>query len=292
MKLWVEVLRPQHWIKSGFCLAALFFGGLAGSWESWEQILPLLVSFSVLASAGYLLNDVWNREEDRHHPRKKMRPVASGQLPVGQILLVSFALAIGGLALLGFAYGFVGESALPLWHGVGYLMLTIGYSLVFREMPLLDVLVLGIGFVIRVSAGAFALGLSPTGWLLGCTYAIALVLGFGKRLGEWRLLERLQEVPGETRSALRGYTDALLRVLVGGSSFAAGGTYYAYCLSHSEREFLVLTVIPVVVGLMAYLRMAWRSAVVETPERLLFKSPVLLGSVVVWLIMIVLIILR
>jgi len=284
--LWVEVLRPRHWIKSGFCLAALFFGDQTESWEHWKGILPLLLAFSALASAGYLLNDVWNREEDAQHPRKNSRPVASGELGIRAVLVVSILLSIAGLAGLGLSYGFVGASSIPLWHGIGYLVLTASYSLLFRSMPLLDVLVLGGGFVLRVSAGAFAIGLTPTIWLLGCTYSLALLLGFGKRLGEWRLMERRGRTPGDTRLALRGYTEMLLRVLVGGACLATGSSYFAYCLSHSEKELLILTVIPVVIGLMGYLRLAWRSEVVETPEKLLFRSPILLGSVVVWLGMI------
>lgn len=286
VRVWVEVIRPQHWIKSGFCVAALFFGGEAGSLEGWIQVFPLLVSFSGLASAGYLFNDVINRGEDRRHPRKRNRPVASGCLKVREVLLVSLILALGSLGILVCRYGLSGNYSLVSWLGLGYLVLTGAYSMVFREMPLLDVLVLGVGFVARVAAGAFALGLAPTNWLLGCTYAMALLLGFGKRLGEWRLLERRGAEMGETRRALRGYTDTLLRALVGGSCLAAGSLYVAYCLTHPARELLILTAFPVVVGLMSYLRMAWRSDIVETPEKLLFRSPVLLGSVGVWLLMI------
>ncbi|MGJ8723033.1 MAG: UbiA prenyltransferase family protein [Roseibacillus sp.] len=284
--LWIGVLRPQHWIKSGFCAAALFFSGQAANWERWTQLIPVLVAFSVLASSGYLLNDVWNRKEDQLHPRKKFRPVASGQLGVRSVLLVSAILSVIGLGILGMSYGFHGQAAVPLWHGFAYLGLTASYSLLFRDMPLLDVLVLGVGFVIRVSVGAFAIGVAPTLWILGCTYGLALLLSFGKRLGEWRLIEKRGASVGETRLALRGYTEALLRVLVGAGAAVTGGSYFAYCLSHPEREILILTVIPVIVGLMSYLRLAWRSEVVETPEKLLFRSPLLLGCVVAWLGMI------
>lgn len=284
--LWAEALRPRHWIKSGFCAAALFFSGQASHWDQWLKLLPVLVAFSLLASAGYLLNDVWNRHEDRLHPRKKHRAVASGRLGVVSVLFVSGFLSVVGLAVLAFSYGVSGSAALPLWHGVAYLLLTASYSLFFRGLPLIDVLVLSAGFVIRVSVGAFAIGVTPTLWILGCTYGLALLLSFGKRLGEWRLLEKRGASLGETRLALRGYTEALLRVLVGAGAVVAGGSYFAYCLSHPEREVLLLTVIPVMVGLTSYLRLAWRSEVVETPEKLLFKSPVLLGCVAAWLALI------
>ena len=287
VKLWVEVVRPRHWIKSGFCMAALFFGGQVTSWEKWLQLFPVLLSFCALASSGYLLNDVWNRVEDRRHPKKRHRAVASGRLKVRDVLFASLVLACVGLWSLSIGIDAEGELRILMWHGLGYLALTLSYSFFFRGLPLLDVLVLGFGFVIRVSAGAFAIGVSPTLWLLGCTYGLALLLGFGKRLGEWRMLEKRGALLGDTRLALRGYTEDLLRVLVGASCLVAGGSYFLYCLFHLERGIFLLTVAPVAVGLLTYLRLAWRSEVVERPEHLLFRNPTLLGCVVVWLGMIV-----
>ena len=287
IKLWVEVIRPRHWIKSGFCMAALFFGGQATNWEKWFQLFPVLISFCALASSGYLLNDVWNRKEDQKHPRKKHRAVASGQLRVKNVIFVSALLGCVGLLFLAVGNDSAERLRVLIWHGFGYLVLTTSYSLFFRGLPLLDVLVLGFGFVIRVSVGAFAIGMTPTLWLLGCTYGLALLLGFGKRLGEWRMLEKRGALLGDTRLALRGYTEDLLRVLVGGSCLLAGGAYFFYCLFHQDRGTLLLTVIPVAVGLLSYLRLAWRSEAVESPEHLLFRNPMLLGCVVVWLVMIV-----
>ncbi|MBK1833431.1 UbiA prenyltransferase family protein [Roseibacillus ishigakijimensis] len=261
-------------------MAALFFAGKAGDLASWWQVLPVLVAFSALASAGYLWNDVLNREEDGRHPRKRHRPVASGLLPGRQVLLLSGLLALGGLGCLWTAYGDELASRPACWSGAAYLGLTASYSAFFRGWPFVDVLTLAVGFVLRVAAGAYALGLEPTGWLMGCTYAMALLLGFGKRLGEWRLLEHRGRPVGETRPALRGYSEGLLKTLVGSCCLAVGGLYLAYCLSQPNREILMVSVLPASVGLLSYLRLAWRSESVEAPEKLLFQSSLLAGSVI------------
>ena len=283
MKTWIEALRVPHWIKSGFCLAALFFHGDALNVEAWLRLLPVVVSFSLAASAGYVFNDLINAGEDAKHPRKWKRPVTSGKISrraawIGVAVL--FVLAVG-LVVIAFGCGAV------LMALGGYFAITGLYSLVFRQVPFVDVLVLGLGFVARVAAGAYALGVSPTGWLMVCTYTLALLLGFGKRKGEWRCMETHHQVVGETRKALRGYTRDLLDVLIGFSAVLVGSAYLVYCLQRPDRMPFLLTGAPVVVGLMSYLRLAWRSEIVETPERLVMHSPVLISSVGCWLAMVV-----
>ena len=285
-KVWWKVLRPSHWVKSGFCLAALFFSGHFFDLASWLQVIPLLIGFSAMASAGYLFNDVVNRREDAMHPRKKFRPIASGELKVPGALVVSGALAIGAVILLFFCYGLQGLQKNVMTGAVLYLIQTASYSILFRRIPILDVVVLGVGFVLRVATGAYALNLEPTLWLLGCTYGIALLLGFGKRLGEWRLLEKKGKALGGTRSALRGYNENLLRFLIGLISFSVGSLYAGYCYFQTARGVFILSVIPVIVGLLTYLRMAWRTEEVESPERLLWKNPLLYGSIGIWLCLI------
>jgi len=278
LKTWIEALRVTHWIKSGFCLAALFFHGDALHVEKWLQLLPVVVSFSLAASAGYLLNDLLNAEEDARHPRKRKRPVTSGRISRGAAARVMVLLAVAAVLLVAGYYGW----GPVLWVLVGYLLVTGLYSLVFREVPFVDVVVLGLGFVARVAGGAFALALVPTVWLLACTYTLSLLLGFGKRKGEWRCLETHHQKVGETRKALRGYPRGMLDGAIGLSAVLAGGAYLMYCLQRPDRMPFLLTAVPVVMGLMSYLRFAWRSEQVETPERLFLHSPVLLVSVAVW----------
>ena len=284
MKPWVEALRVQHWLKSGFCLAAVFFHGSASDWQAWLAVLPVVIGFSLVSSAGYLVNDLVNREEDRHHPRKQRRPIASGKIPTGQAWAGVVALVAIAAVIVLVPYG-TGPVLLTVG---GYYALSWLYSFFLRGLPVLDVLFLALGFVARVAAGAFALQTYdptayPTAWLLVCTYFLAMLLGFGKRKGEWLLLEQTHRKLGETRKALGGYTAELLDVLTGFSALLAGGSYLAYCLDRPDAFPFVFTALPAAAGLMSYLRLAWRSTVVETPERLFLHSPSLVASVAVWL---------
>lgn len=283
---WVEALRPRHWVKSGFCFSAVFFSGHAWDLAAWWQVMPVAVAFSVLASAGYLLNDVINRREDGFHPRKRRRPVASGRIRPGRALVVAAMLLVTGMAMVLRVYGF---GAVLAATGC-YVGVTGLYSLWIRKIPVLDVLILAWGFVLRVMAGAFALGVvypdvRPTIWLIVCTYALALLLGFGKRRAEFMVLKRAGEEVGVTRSALKGYSPRILDTLVGVSALLSGASYVSYCITRESHLFLV-TIIPVVMGLMSYVRMAARSAEVEAPEDLIMHNAILFGCVGVWLVLV------
>jgi 4-hydroxybenzoate polyprenyltransferase len=202
--VWTEALRLTHWIKSGFCLAAIFFHGSAADYKAWMHVLPVVLGFSLISSAGYLVNDILNREEDRHHPRKRKRALASGKITIPAAWTAVALLTAGAFVLLAAFYG-----RGPVLAVVGgYYLLSWLYSLMLRGLPLVDVLVIATGFAARVAAGAYALQsydatAYPTAWLLTCTYFLALLLGFGKRKGEWLLLERTHKTMGETRKALR-----------------------------------------------------------------------------------------
>jgi decaprenyl-phosphate phosphoribosyltransferase len=211
---WLVALRVQHWTKSGFCLAALFFHGDAFDHAAWSSVLPLLLMFSLVSSAGYLFNDILNLGEDRLHPRKCSRPIARGAIRTESAWVAILILYAGGMGLGVAIYGF-GKTT----TAVGcYVLLSLTYSLWLRAVPVVDVLVVAAGFVLRVAAGSYALqtlypDVYPTPWLLGCTYALALLLGFGKRKGEESLLQHEHQAFGPTRRTLRAYRPRLLNVL-------------------------------------------------------------------------------
>lgn len=280
---WISALRVPHWIKSGFCLAALFFHGDALNLQAWLRVLPFVVSFSLAASAGYLFNDLINVAEDAKHPRKRKRPVTSGRISrrAAWVALIALTALSLGLAFWSSSWG------PALWTLAGYFVISGLYTICFRQVPVADVVVLSLGFVARVAGGAYALNVAPTGWLLACTYTLALLLGYGKRKGEWRCMESHHQEVGQTRRALRGYSRKVLDVLIFSCAVLAGASYVAYCLQRPDPMPFALTAIPVVMGLMGYMRVAWRSEAVETPERLLLHSPVLIVAVLCWLGMVV-----
>ncbi|NNM30690.1 MAG: UbiA family prenyltransferase [Akkermansiaceae bacterium] len=289
IKTWATALRVRHWIKSGFCLAALFFHGNAFDLAAWRAVLPMVAAFSLVSSAGYLLNDIVNRLEDRRHPRKRHRPIAAGLIGSGQAWIAIALLVTAGLAV---GFSFYGPGKAMACVG-GYLGLTAAYSLWLRGIPVVDVLAVAAGFAARVAAGSYALqsiyeDVYPTPWLLVCTYFLAMLIGFGKRKGEEALLVHEHQEFGPTRKALRGYRPRLLNFLTAGSAALAGGAYVMYCLQRPEPVPFVLSAIPAIMGLGSYLRLAWRSSLVEMPEFLLLRDPVLTGSVALWVLMVAL----
>ena len=284
---WLVALRIHHWSKSGFCLGALLFHGAATDVSAWLAVVPCAVCFCLISSAVYLANDIFNRNEDCRHPTKRDRPIAAGYISIRGAWAAVCALVAISLGVSFLCYGDGNVTRVI----VAYYLLSWLYSFFLRGLPLVDVLVIGLGFVARVAAGAFALQsfdftARPTGWLVGCTYFLALLLGFGKRKGEWLLMEVSGMDPGVTRRALRGYTTDLLNVLIGGSAICAGFIYVAYCLSRPDRFPFVFTAVPALTGLASYLRLAWGSASVETPEYLLLRSRGLSISLVGWLLLV------
>ncbi len=286
---WINSMRPKHWVKSGFCMAALIFSGQAGDLAKWLDLLPLVAGFCLLSSAGYLLNDALNVEEDRAHPRKKTRPLAAGRLTRRSVIAASGWLSLFSLVIL-FAFFGSGEGlvAWTPWVGLAYYVFTVSYSVFIRNVVFLDVLFLGLGFILRVTAGAVALNLAPTIWLLSCTYTIVLLIAFGKRRGELRVLNDHEECQlGDTRKALSGYSEASLNALITFCGVAAASLYFAYCMSRPDCFPFVLTGLPVLLGLLTYMRLVRSSGQVDAPEDLMLKNPTLLISVISWVALIV-----
>jgi len=279
----LRAMRPYHWIKNAFCAAAIVFSGNLTQLDLWWDLLVLVAAFCLASSAGYLVNDVVNLEEDRRHPRKRQRAIASGRVPVRTAWLGALGLAV--VALVGVAAWFGGagvDGERTAACVAGYLGLSLVYSLVFRRVPVVDVLVLAFGFVLRVMAGAYAIGVAPSGWLIGVTYALAVLLGFGKRRGELSVLERLGGDLGSTRHALMRYVAPLEKGAVELSAVVVAAVYTVYCVHHRQAPWFLVTVVPVFFGLWDYVRRTRRSVEVEAPESLLFKPGVLSVCLVVW----------
>jgi len=278
-----QVLRPKHWMKSGFCLAALFFSFNASNFDAWLLVGPLLVVFSLIASAGYVLNDLTNLKEDRAHPRKRHRAIASGVLPVWEAivwLFLVFSLAFS-TCYLSYGYGAV------FWCCIAYVTINTAYTLLLRRIPLLDLSTISLGFVLRVVAGAYAIGVQPSEWLMLLTYLLALLLGLGKRQGEVQYLEQTATTLGKTRSSLRWYVKAVnansLRVV----AFVLWLFYVAYCIVVQKGYPFILTAIPVGGALYFYAAVAATSSDVEAPETMLLRRWPILLSFLVWLMMVV-----
>ena len=195
-------LRPRQWIKNGFIFAPMLFARELTRPASVRAGTLAFLSFSLVASSVYVLNDWFDRHEDRRHPEKRLRPIASGELPGGAAIVLAVWLLLAGTALAWFSLSpvVVGLEAV-------YLAINALYSAGLKRLVLLDVFAIAIGFVLRVLVGAAAVNVPASHWLLLCTLLLALFLGFSKRRSE---LELLKEQSVQHRSVLESYTPALI----------------------------------------------------------------------------------
>jgi 4-hydroxybenzoate polyprenyltransferase len=276
----VQTMRPHQWVKNSFVLAPVLFSHQADRGERLVDAAIACVSFCLAASAAYLLNDVLDRDQDRLHPVKKDRPVASGRLGVGQA--VGGAVVLAGAALV--LGGIVGVGVLAI-VGV-YLALQIAYGTVLKHVVIVDVMVVAMGFVLRVMAGSAAVGVEASEWLLLCTLLLALFLGFSKRRQE--IVTLGQEAAGGHRRVLDRYSPALLDQI---NSILLGATIVCYALytvsPRTQEEVaggrnLVFSVPLAIYGLLRYLYLVHDGDLAGSPTDALLRDRPLLFVVFLW----------
>ncbi len=264
----LRLARPREWIKAAFVLLPAPFVAADGA---RVEALPLLLGaagFCLLGSAGYVFNDLCDRERDRHHPRKRDRPLAAGRVGAGAAGLLSLLLALGGLGLLARWPG-------ALRAGAAYVALSLLYSAWAKHVPLVDVFLLSGGFVLRVLAGCALVGAPPSSWLLLCTSTLALFLAFAKRRADLA-----EGVGGAHRPSLEGYDDAFLRQGMTVTAGLALLSYALYCMSSSafqpDREFASVPF--AAFGLLECLRLAQAHGRGASPWDLLARPRVLAAA--------------
>jgi 4-hydroxybenzoate polyprenyltransferase len=218
-------MRPAQWVKNVFVLAALVFGVRPddpGAVDKLWLVLGAFGIFCLLASSVYAFNDLIDYREDALHPTKRSRPVASGAISpvIAGILAVALA-ALGSGAALFYPRGFA-------LTAVGYLVLNLFYTLVGKRMVLLDVIIIAIGFVMRALAGAQAIEVPVSAWLVVCTFTLCLFLGFGKRRCELAVLEA--GGAAKHRSTLSAYSLEILTQLLAVSGAMAVITFLLYTM--------------------------------------------------------------
>ncbi|MFC1677713.1 decaprenyl-phosphate phosphoribosyltransferase [Planctomycetota bacterium] len=206
MKNYLAIMRPTHWTKNMFVFAALVFGKkLIGPIDdvllATASALGGCFCFCLASSAVYIFNDIVDRDADRLHPLKSKRPIATGTVSIGSAVVIAIICAV--VAVIS-AYFLVHQLATII---LIYIVLMILYSLLLKRMMILDCVVISIGFCLRAIAGAIVVGVFISPWLIICTFALCLFLGFGKRRSE---IEFLAEHAESFRKTLAGYTPELL----------------------------------------------------------------------------------
>ena len=284
---WLGLLRPSQWTKNGIVLAAYFFA----RWDPGQSAhalgrQPLLISllamadFCLLASGVYILNDVLDREADARHPEKRLRPITAGKIAPSAALLLAAALLAASVAAAWLLHPNFG------WVVAAYLLLQVGYSCKLKQVAILDVFMIAIGFVLRAIGGAAVIGVRISPWLLLCAFLLALFLALCKRRHEKRLL-----VGGEIhhRKALAGYSEALLDQLI---AIVAASTVIAYALYTLNAETVArfgttglgFTIPFVMFGIFRYLDLVYNGEAGGRPERILLTDRILIGTIFLYLL--------
>ena len=271
-------LRPDQWTKNLIVFAALIFAVKLLDPAATAKATAAFLIFCALSGAVYLTNDVADREQDRLHPIKKMRPIASGELSPRAALVA--ALVLGGLAL-------AAAVALRPAFGVAaaaYLALFVVYTRWLKHLVVLDVMTIAIGFVLRAVAGGLVIGVHVSNWLLVCTMLGALFLALAKRRHEMTLLAG---GAGGHRRILEEYDPYLLDQMIGVVAAATMVAYIIYCASPETHayfgtEWMVLTTPFPIYGLFRYLYLVHRKAGGGSPSDMLIQDRPLLACVLLW----------
>lgn len=297
----IKTVRPRQWLKNGALLAPIVFSGFL-FWPGYlTRVFMAIGIFIMVSSSVYLFNDLLDLEADRNHPFKKKRPLPSGKLPV-QVAVFSFlSLLIGGLALA-FSMGFF-FFVITLTYVIssGFL-----YTLFFKKVPIMDVLIIATGYILRVYAGAVVINVHTSVWFLLAVISLSLFLAVGKRRSEMTLLSGAG-AKTQIRATLKRYTEQLLDIYTAMFATATWLTYALFTfnqprivfegrvlhlMSGLPRTFLsekwLMATIPLVVyGIMRYLQLIYERNEGESPERVLLSDKPLIFALGLYGLMVV-----
>jgi 4-hydroxybenzoate polyprenyltransferase len=284
--LLVRSLRPQQWTKNLLVFAGLLFSGHLLDRAAWLPAIAAFVIFCGLSGAVYLVNDVLDRGADAQHPLKRHRPIASGALSTGVALGAALVLTIVCVA------GATAINGQLTMAAVGYVVLLGAYSAALKHHVIIDVLTLSAGFVLRAVAGAVAIGVPISHWLLVCTTLLALFIGLSKRRHELTLLNA--GAAGH-RPILQEYSPYLLDQMISVVTAATLVAYSVYTISSETAERLGsdrlgLTIPFVLYGIFRYLYLVHQRHEGGSPSELLLTDRPLLVCVALWVAAVVLVI--
>lgn len=292
----IRTARPRQWLKNFSLFAAAMFAGTLFKGDTLVLGIRAFLAFCALSSGTYFINDIVDASKDALHPIKKNRPIPSGKLSKKTALVVAVILILGSIVYSNIYVGTYFGFAL-----IFYILMQLSYSFYFRNVIIMDSLIVGAGFVIRVFAGGLATNTSISSWLILTTIGISLLLAFGKRRSEKTLLTKFSTSSDEskTRKTLRHYPDSLLDSMISMSATYTIITYSLFTFMVSSQnvndtlysflpsilsspKWMMLTIPFVLYGVGRYLYVIYEKGEGESPERVLLSDLPLLLTVILW----------
>lgn len=283
MKKYVKLLRVEQWVKNLFVFVPLFFSGNIKNIDLLTKSIFAFIIFSLAASVVYILNDYNDIEADRKHPEKRKRPLASGVISKSQAIAIFAGLIIADIALTFFAQAYFQESLWKFAIIIGfYFVMNLAYTFKLKHVPIIDISIIAIGFVLRVLAGGYITGISISQWAILLTFVLALVLAIGKRRGE--LINA--QVSGKTRRALDGYNVQFADIALSISITLAIICYLMFTLSPEvQARFharVFYTVIFVVFAFLRYLQQTLVYNRTESPTKIVYRDRYIQITLILW----------
>ncbi len=276
---YIKLLRIKDWAKNLFLFIPLFF---AGDFSNTEKIISLIwgfIAFSAVASSIYIINDYRDIEDDRKHPVKKNRPLASGAVPKGTALVIFFLLVIGGFLL---AWWIRDKFLFVL---AIYFLMNLGYSFGLKNIPILDIIILAVGFIIRIKAGSIITFTPLSEWIIIMVFLLSLFMAIGKRRDD--VLLKLSSGT-EMRKAVKGYNLEFLNVSLSLVCAVIIVAYFMYTMSPETTDRLgthrlYYTCLFVIAGILRYLQIIFVHADSGSPTKILYKDHFIKVTLLLWI---------
>ncbi|HII4515497.1 decaprenyl-phosphate phosphoribosyltransferase [Clostridium perfringens] len=271
----LKLMRPKQWIKNFFVFGALIFSYSFLNLNKTIAALIAFILFCLISSTVYIMNDILDVEKDRVHPKKRFRPIASGAISIKQ---ASIALVV--LLAISMISSFMINKGL-FFILVLYFINNIFYSFKIKNIVILDVISIAVGFILRVIAGGVAIDVSLSGWILLCTFFISLFLGFEKRRNE---IIKLEGKANEHRKILDDYSDELLKQFSDITLTCTVISYAMYTFVAYENAYMMITNIFVVYGLFRYKYLSMKKGQGGSPTETVMTDKSIIIDVILWVI--------
>lgn len=301
----LKLLRPRQWIKNFALFAAIVFGGQLFEGDVFVEVLFGFIAFCLLSSSTYVINDILDLRKDRLHPFKKARPIAAGVVSTPEAIIIFIIILLSALFIA------ININITFFLVALFYLALQMAYSFWFKEIEIFDIFFIAAGYILRVFAGEAITSYHLSVWLFLTTVSLSLFLAIGKRRSELTLLSNYKGTKvTEIRQSLSHYSEPLLAAF---TVIFATSTFIFYSLFtflenprgitisidillpqilpyYLQRKWLMVTIFPVVFGLMRYLQDIYEKHEGESPDRVLLSDRSLLSAVIVWVLLVIFII--
>lgn len=280
MKAFIQLIRPKDWAKNMFLLIPVFFAGEIFNYATTLKIIGGIMCFSLVASSIYIINDYRDIEDDRLHPTKKLRPLAAGTISKGTAMAVCAIFLLAGFSLAWFI-----RDKFLFVLGL-YFLLNLGYSFGLKNIAILDIIIIAIGFVLRVKAGAVIAFVDLSGWLTIMVFLLALFMAIAKRRDD--VLIKMASGT-DMRKAVKGYNLEFINSAISLICAVTIVSYFMYTMSPEIEtrlgtHRLYYTCLFVLAGIFRYLQLIYVTQQSESPTKILYKDRFIQISIILWVI--------